>query len=131
ETSLEGVFACGNVVHIHDLVDYVTEEGLLAGRCAAAYALGRPWPRDNIRLVPGRNVRYCVPHSISSEREHTLYMRVRQPMERPVLRLGDVYEKRLRYVVPGEMVRVTVRPSVLEAFHGDNLLIEVVERGEA
>lgn len=131
ETSMDGVFACGNVVHIHDLVDFVTQEGFLAGRSAAEYALGRPRPRDNIRLSTGRNVRYIVPHSISSEREHTLYMRVRRPMERCVLRLGSVYERRLRYAVPGEMLTVKVKPELLEDFHGDSLLVEVLERGDS
>lgn len=131
ETSIDGIFACGNVVHIHDLVDFVTQESLLAGRSAGEYARGLRRPKDNIKLTPGRNVRYTVPHSISTEREHTIYMRVRQPMERCVLRLGDVYQKRLRYVVPGEMVTLTVKPEFLENFHGDSLLVEVVERGDA
>ena len=131
ETSVDGIFACGNVVHIHDLVDFVTQEALLAGRCAGEFARGQRRPKDNIKLVPGRNVRYTVPHSISSEREHTIYMRVREPMERCVLRLGEVYQKRLRYVVPGEMVTLKVKPEFLENFHGDSLLVEVVERGDA
>lgn len=132
ETSMDGVFACGNVVHIHDLVDFVTQEAMLAGRSAAEFALGIPRPKDNIKLVPGRNVRYCVPHTISTEREHTVFMRVRRPMERgAVLRLGDVYEKKLRYVFPGEMVNLRVKPEFLEGFHGDALLVEVLERGEA
>lgn len=131
ETSIDGVFACGNVVHIHDLVDFVSQESLLAGRSAAEYALGKARPEDNIKLTAGRNVRYTVPHSISSEREHTIYMRVREPMERCVIRLGDVYQKRLRYVVPGEMLTLKVKPQFLEDFHGDSLLVEVLERGDA
>lgn len=130
ETSMDGVFACGNVVHIHDLVDFVTQEAMLAGKSAAEFALGKPRPRDNIKLVPGRNVRYCVPHTISSEREHTVFMRVREPLEKAVIRLGDVYEKKLRYVVPGEMVNLKVKPEFLEDFHGDSLLVEVLERGD-
>lgn len=129
ETSIDGVFACGNVVHIHDLVDFVTQESLLAGRSAGEYAKGHRRPQDNVKLVAGRNVRYCVPHSISTEREHTVYMRVREPIERASIRLGDVYEKKVRYVVPGEMVTLKVKPKFLESFHGDSLLVEVLERG--
>ena len=55
-TSLPGVFACGNVLHVHDLVDYVSAEALLTGGFAGEYAQGVRRPRDNIRLVPGRNV---------------------------------------------------------------------------
>jgi NADPH-dependent 2,4-dienoyl-CoA reductase/sulfur reductase-like enzyme len=56
ETSRDGVFACGNVVHIHDLVDFVSDEARLAGRHAGLRALGRPAPGDNVRLQPATNV---------------------------------------------------------------------------
>lgn len=128
QTSRRGVYAAGNVVHIHDLVDHVSDEAALAGRHAALAAVGKAPPADNIRLVPGDNVVSCVPHTISSDREHTVYLRVRRPLEASWLRLGDVYEKRLRYVVPAETVRLTVRPRVLEHFHGDTLRIDVAPR---
>jgi thioredoxin reductase len=128
ETSVDGVFACGNVVHIHDLVDFVTQEALLAGRHAGGYVTGTRPPADNIRLVPGDNVAYCVPHTISSDREHTVYLRVRRPLEKSSLRLGDVYERKLRYVFPAEMITLKVRPAILQKFHGDSLPVHVVPR---
>ncbi|MFN8036810.1 MAG: FAD-dependent oxidoreductase [Acidimicrobiia bacterium] len=128
ETTRDGVFAAGNVVHVHDLVDFVSQEARLAGRGAAGVVLGLRPPADNIRLVPGENVAYCVPHTISSDREHTVYLRVRRPLERSRLRLGDVYQKPLRYVVPAEMVSLKVRPGILEHFHGDALRVDVVAR---
>jgi NADPH-dependent 2,4-dienoyl-CoA reductase/sulfur reductase-like enzyme len=131
ETSRDGVFACGNAVHIHDLVDFVSQEALLAGASAGALVGGRRAPADNVRLVPGDNVRYCVPATISTDRDHTLYMRVRAPLSPCTLRLGDVYERPLRYVVPGEMVTLKVRPKFLQGFHGDALRIDVVPREEA
>ena len=130
ETSRDGVFACGNVVHIHDLVDYVTEESLLAGRSAGAFALGTPAAADNVRLVPGENVHSCVPHTITTDREHVVYLRVSRSLKPCTLRLGDVYERPLRYVVPGETVTLKVRPRFLEAFHGDTLRVDVVPREE-
>jgi NADPH-dependent 2,4-dienoyl-CoA reductase/sulfur reductase-like enzyme len=128
QTTRRGVYAAGNVVHIHDLVDHVSEEAALAGRHAALAAVGKAPPADNIRLVPGDNVVSCVPHTISTDREHTVYLRVRRPLEASRLRLGDVYEKRLRYVTPAETVRLTVRPRILEHFHGEALRIDVVPR---
>ena len=128
ETSVDGVFACGNVVQIHDLVDFVTQEALLAGRHAGRYIIGQQPPADNIRLIPGENVTYCVPHTISSDREHTVYLRVRRPLEKCRLRLGEVYERKLRYVFPAEMVTLKVRPAVLQKFHGDTLPVHVVPR---
>ena len=83
ETNLEGVFACGNVLHVHDLVDFVSEEAAAAGRSAAAYVKERrqadgegPKVRTDtdsvkgqeIRLVSDNGVRYTVPETISLER---------------------------------------------------------------
>ncbi|MDX9861513.1 MAG: FAD-dependent oxidoreductase [Rhodospirillales bacterium] len=128
ETTMDGVFAGGNVVHIHDLVDFVSEESLLAGRNAGLYVSGNRPPADNIRLSPGENVAYCVPHTISSERAHTIYLRVRRPMEKCSIRFGTVLEKKLSYVFPAEMVTLTVQPKFLEDFHGDALSVDVVAR---
>jgi len=128
ETSANGVFACGNVVHIHDLVDFVSRESMLAGGAAGDFVTGRRPPADNIRLLPGDNVAYCVPHTLSTDREHTIYMRVRKPMEKCTVRFGDVLQKKVRYVFPAEMVTVTVKPRFLENFHGDTLRVDVVQR---
>jgi hypothetical protein len=90
------------------------------------------YPRQTIfGLVPGDNVSYCVPQSIASDREHTVYLRVRKPMENCRLRLGDatvgtVYEKQIRFVFPAEMVNLKLKPRFLQNFHGDTLKIEVV-----
>lgn len=130
ETSRDGVFAAGNVVHIHDLVDFVSQEAFVAGENAARFVRGRRPPTDNIKLTAGTNVASIVPHTISSDREHMVYLRVRNPLEKSWLRLGAVYEKRLRYVVPAEMVSVKVRPRFLEHFHGDSLTIDIVPRDE-
>ncbi len=128
ETSMNGVFACGNVVHIHDLVDFVSQESVLAGRSAGNHITGKRKPADNIRLLPGDNVAYCVPHTLSTDREHIVYMRVRKTMEKCAVRFGDVLEKKLRYVFPAEMVNITVKPKFLENFHGDTLRVDVVQR---
>lgn len=128
ETSMDGVFACGNVVHIHDLVDFATEESLIAGRSAAEFATDRMKPKDNIQLIPGENIVSCVPHSISTDREHTLYLRVKRPLDKSRLCLGEVYEKKLRYVVPAETVTVTVRPRFFEDFHANSLRIDIQPR---
>ena len=131
ETTRDGIFACGNTVHIHDLVDWVSQESHLAGRAAGAYASDERTGHDNVRLVPGTNVRSCVPHTITTDREHTVYLRVSASLAPCTLRLGDVYERPLRYVVPGEMVTLKVRPRFLEDFHGGNLRVDVLPREEA
>ncbi|MGF7145093.1 NADPH-dependent 2,4-dienoyl-CoA reductase/sulfur reductase-like enzyme [Anaerotaenia torta] len=67
ETSMEGVYACGNVLHVHDLVDYVSEEAALAGEHAARYVTGesRLTSGKEIPICPGSGVRYTVPQSLS------------------------------------------------------------------
>jgi pyruvate/2-oxoglutarate dehydrogenase complex dihydrolipoamide dehydrogenase (E3) component len=85
ETSIEGVFACGNVVHVHDLVDFVTQESYLAGAGAAKYVKGL-LKKDgkDIKFNAKNGVRYTVPQHIrvdNVENEVNLFMRV-----------GDVYK---------------------------------------
>jgi pyruvate/2-oxoglutarate dehydrogenase complex dihydrolipoamide dehydrogenase (E3) component len=135
ETTMPGVFACGNTVHIHDLVDFVSREAAHAGDCAARYVQGTELPHDNVRLTPGENVAYCVPQTLAGDREQTLYMRVRRPLEACTVEFctpgGEfVYAKKLRYVFPGEMVNITMRPRFLEHFHGDALHVNVRPRAK-
>lgn len=85
ETNIEGIFACGNVLHVHDLVDWVTEESLIAGKTAASYLKGNIEKRKKaITVDPGENVGYIVPHKITNKVESRklvkLYMRAKQPM---------------------------------------------------
>ncbi len=131
ETSMPGMFACGNVLHVHDLADYVTRESLLVGQFAGEWARGVRRPKDNILLLPGDNVRYCIPHTLSPERLHTVYMRCKEPMRPCRIRVGNLMEKKLRFVVPAEMIMLKIRPDVLERFEGDTLRIDIVPADDA
>ncbi len=132
ETSLPGIFAGGNVVHINDLADWVSEESLIAGRSAGRRVAGTRLPDDNIRIVPGDNVASVVPHSISSERAHTLYFRVREPIrEDAVIRLGSLHQRKVRALVPAEMASIKAAPRFLEDFHGDVLRVDAVPASRA
>jgi NADPH-dependent 2,4-dienoyl-CoA reductase/sulfur reductase-like enzyme len=113
-TSVPGVFAGGNVVHVHDLVDNVSEEAEVAGLYAAQYAMGKTKPRERrINLRPGTNIKYIAPHSISAEDEVTLYMRVSEPADKVNLRVGNIYQKPLRAVRPSEMIKVSLSKNEL------------------
>ena len=124
-TSLPGVFACGNVLHVHDLVDYVSAEALLAGGFAGEWARGVRRPRDNIRLVPGQNVASCVPQTLSSGREQTVYLRCREPMRPCRLQVGDLLARKLPFVVPAETIVLRLKPDLLDRFHGDALRVDL------
>ena len=115
ETSVPGIFAGGNVVHVHDLVDNVSEEAEAAGLHAAEYALRKIKPSERrINLRAGTNIKHVVPHSISGESEVTLYMRVAEPANKVRLRVGNIYQKSLRAVRPSEMLKVNLSQDELD-----------------
>lgn len=128
ETSIEGVFACGNVLHVHDLVDFVSEEAAAAGRNAAAYVREAREEEDReaekrIRLTAGTGVRYTVPETVSVSRmDERLTVR---------FRVGGVYKnccvsvcfdgekisrRRKTVVAPGEMEEIVLTKEQLEKY---------------
>ena len=114
QTSAPSVFACGNVVHVNDLVDNVSAESERAGQYAAQYAMGTlPTQGKTVRCVTGRNVRYLCPqqlHIAPEGGEATLYFRVLAPENnvRLVARCDEtVLAKKKEFRVnPGEMCSV-------------------------
>ena len=122
ETEIEGIFACGNVLHVHDLADFVTEEGEIVGRAVGEYLKGnRKFRSQPIKIFPGDNIAYVVPQHIDfiapGRKKIKLFMRVKKPEERVKINLIDdkgrvltAYKKRI--VTPGEMVSVFL-PEVL------------------
>jgi NADPH-dependent 2,4-dienoyl-CoA reductase/sulfur reductase-like enzyme len=131
QTNIPGIFAAGNAVHVHDLVDNVVWEGELAGTYAAEYAFGTVTPaKHKINIKPGINIRYVVPHTVSAERDVTLYMRVKEPTERVSVKVGDVLTKSLRFVKPSEMIRIEVSAEKLEKIEGksEELVIDCERR---
>jgi NADPH-dependent 2,4-dienoyl-CoA reductase/sulfur reductase-like enzyme len=103
-TNIPGIFAGGNVVQVHDLVDNVSWESEIAGFNAARYAKGEMLKEGKIRLIPGNNIRYVVPQVISGEEDVTVYMRVREPKEMVRVKVGDVLRKAERIVKPSSML---------------------------
>ena len=137
ETSIPGVFACGNVLHVHDLVDYVSEEAVQAGRHAARYILeGREESGREIPLVPQGAVRYTVPCTLSPQRmeeETVVRFRVGRNIRKGLVRVlagGRVLLTRKRPVMaPGEMEQVVLKR---EWFSGneEEITVEAVEEKE-
>lgn len=112
ETSIEGIFACGNVVHVHDLVDWVTEESKRAGKSAAKYVKGELTSRDKVINIKGINgVRYVIPQ----------LLRVKNITESIslMMRVDNIY-KNIKFMVKGngqkikEMKRAHVAPGEIE-----------------
>jgi len=134
ETNIEGIFACGNVVHVHDLVDYVTLEAKRAGKAAAKYINGT-LKRDGIKVVTinGRGIRYVVPQiiNVNNSNEVTLFFRVDNIYKdcKLQVRLNEKVIKSIKKnkVTPGEMETVNIDFSKLDVKQDDKLFVEVKE----
>jgi NADPH-dependent 2,4-dienoyl-CoA reductase/sulfur reductase-like enzyme len=121
ETSVPGIFSCGNVSTVFDLVDYVAQTGMSAGRNAARCAIG-DWKENGeaVEVVPGENVRLVFPQRYCFRDDLTLYIRPAKPLEKPVaLSIAPVgiSIKRL-YARPNEMIRVKVAKEKLKKVTG-------------
>ncbi|MBN2014628.1 MAG: FAD-dependent oxidoreductase [Candidatus Altiarchaeota archaeon] len=113
QTSVPGIFASGNVLHVHDVVDWVTLESELAGKSAAEYAKGVSFPESKISVIPGDGVRYVLPQRISGEKDVTLSLRVFCPGRDKKIIVkdgGKVVKKILKTrAVPSEMIRLSLK----------------------
>lgn len=116
ETSIEGIFACGNVVHVHDLVDFVTEESKNAGRNAAKYIMGKKRGKSFVELKNGANINYTVPQKVdidALEGNLTVFMRVRDVFKNKAIVVRDkdnniVQSFKKQHLAPAEMERITI-----------------------
>lgn len=132
QTSWDNVFACGNVVHVNDLVDNVTVESMNAGASAARYAMHKlPEANREVPSVTGENVRYLCPQRVKIGEENEtvrLFFRVLHPELDVVIRVksGDkvLSEKKAKRVNPSEMCHVEVKTAEIT---GDDVTVEVVK----
>ncbi|KAB3537721.1 FAD-binding protein [Alkaliphilus pronyensis] len=116
ETSIEGIFACGNVLHVHDLVDWVTEESRRAGKNAARYVKNQLASNGNIKKTyAGYGVRYIVPQQVrvaNIEEKLHLMMRVNDVYNsaKMVIKLDDEVYKRIKknHLAPAEMESISI-----------------------
>lgn len=110
-TSVRGIFACGNVLHVHDLVDFVTEESERCGDAVCGYLRGQTSDRQ-FRTVSGPNVKYVLPNMYTPDRSNRFYLRpliVRNDAELVVKINGrEIKRKKLRHVQPSEMVSFSI-----------------------
>jgi len=111
ETSVPGIFICGNVSTVFDLVDYVAQTGTAAGVCAARYALGGlSKSRKSVDIVAGENVRLLFPQRYCFQDDLVLFIRAMEPVEKPVtIEVAPLDSKINRpYARPNEMLRVKI-----------------------
>ena len=135
QTSLKGVFACGNVLHVHDLVDYVSEEAALAGTSAAAHLRGELTEGRTITLKTDGKVRYTVPQTITvteNTSDVTVYFRPADVWRDVTVTVregdseGNILSKKKRIkVAPGEMETITVKAADLTATSAETLYVSI------
>ena len=125
ETSIPGVFASGNVVHVHDLVDYVTLESGRAGEAAARFAQGKKIGGDVLAVNAAGDIGYTVPQKIrmeNVEKNVGIFFRVRRNFDKSVVTVKSGDEQIARYtrefMVPGEMQNITIPKVLLEKAKG-------------
>lgn len=130
-TSIPGIFACGNVLHVHDLVDNVSKEAERAGIFAAQYARQQLSAANRrIKVEAGENIRYVVPHEISLDKPVEFFMRVQRPEDDVFLDLGGLRTVKKPFVRPSEMLNITLTPEVLGKLQGDALTVRIVSQKE-
>ncbi|WP_304225191.1 NAD(P)/FAD-dependent oxidoreductase [Gracilinema caldarium] len=124
-TNVDGIFACGNVLHVHDLVDWVAEEARFAGKQAAAWLRGER-PLHQVRVKAGPNVRYANPGKLDPARDNKVYLRSMIVKNDAVLelRLDNRVVKTIKkgHIQPSEMITLTVGPKDLEGYTADSAL---------
>ena len=115
-TNIPGVFACGNVLHVHDLVDYVSEESMNCGNAAACYLAAESTAYKEGNIIASSNIKYVTPSKYRTDICQKFYMRSLMPFENALLtiRCADkiLLERKLKYVRPPEMQSFTLTPEM-------------------
>ena len=118
QTNREGIFACGNVLHVHDLVDFVSDEAEIAGKSAAEYIKNGIGNTESIELETDGKIRYTVPQCITAKKDVTVYFRVSDVLKSVKINVfsGDtlLMSKRKQKVAPGEMENIVIKREMLD-----------------
>jgi NADPH-dependent glutamate synthase beta subunit-like oxidoreductase len=137
ETNIPGVFSCGNVLHVHDIVDWVTAEAEKAGTSAGVYVKKlrkRQHLRETdrkIEMVAGNGIRYVLPHNIGINEQQKIYLRVEQPARNVTIQVREgrkIYQKiKKARVNPPEMITIKLRPDIFKERKPESKLIVEVK----
>ena len=133
QTSQEGIFACGNVLHVHDLVDFVSAESFKAGKAAAEFVQGRQRKGRYVNLTDGNGVRGVVPQRLlipeGDAQPVQIMFRPAAVYENATLRVLDgdteLIRQKKRILAPGEMAELTLKPEQIKALSGGNVTVRI------
>ncbi len=125
QTEIEGIFACGNVLQVHDLVDFVSEESEIAGEAAAKYVVGGNGKRNAVECRNGQNITYVLPQKVDKNVEGSvkLFFRVSRVFQNCTItaKSGDkiLMQKKKKIAVPGEMETLLLTAQKLREAEGE------------
>ncbi len=119
ETSVEGIFSCGNVLHVHDLVDFVSEEAEIAGQSAAEYIKGEICEKVDVSIKTDGKIRYTVPQKITKQKDITVYFRVANVYKNVKINVYNeqgelVFSKKKVKTAPGEMESIKLKSDTFQ-----------------
>lgn len=118
QTSVDGIFACGNVLHVHDLVDFVSDEGEIAGQAVYEYLNGAQKQAKRIKIHTDGKIRYTVPQVIDQVKDTKVYFRVANVYKNVKINVYDgeklILSKNKVKVAPGEMENVILSADLLK-----------------
>ncbi len=135
QTSKEGIFACGNVLHVHDLVDFVSAESFKAGKAAAEYVQGKKRVGTYVSVKDGDGVRGVVPQKLlipDGDAENVQIMfRPSGVYENAYIRVTDgereLIKQKKRILTPGEMAELVLKPEVVKGLSGADVTVSIVK----
>ncbi len=126
-TSCPGIFACGNVLLVHDVVDFVTMDGYLAGRNAALYIKDKLKEKPKMEIRPGDGIRFVVPQKIALE-DVDIYLRVLEPALNKRITIKDGQEvlksKKFKRVARPEMIKITLKKDEIKGAKELTVMVE-------
>jgi NADH dehydrogenase FAD-containing subunit len=127
ETEIEGIFAAGNVLHVHDLADFASKEAETAGVAAAEYVKEGFIKKRNIKIETDGKVRYTVPQKITDNTDVKMYFRVADVYKNVTFNIKDgedvIFSKKAIKAAPGEMEEITLSAEVVSKIKGDSIKI--------
>lgn len=137
ETSMDGVFACGNVCHVHDLVDFVTKESQKAGKAAAQYVLSEKEKEEKeyIEIVNGEGIFYTVPQKLrveNMERQLEVFFRVKSVEHNVSINVTDekgnlIKEFKKTHVAPAEMEKIAITKMQIQKSTPNKIIVSMVK----
>ena len=130
QTSCDGIFACGNVLHVHDLVDFVSEEAEIAAMGAVNYIKNKTKEKISINIKTDGKIRYTVPQRITEKKDVTVYFRVSDVFKNVKICVSGgenvLFSTKKAKVSPGEMEKITLKSNSFENCAELNFYLEEV-----